>query len=321
MAKKATLILTLLGVILFLLLFPALDLKKIPAYVEKIGLLPVVISFLLINIGVFFYSLGWYIISGRKMSILDSFLISYSALFMNLLIPTGSTSGEALRVYLAGKTGKMGNSEALSTVIAHRIVMTIPFLVCIALGISSLSKLAGNLFIPSLMAITLISIGTLLIVKISTTERYLMSILSLIERITKKNMDRMKNEIREYAETFSNLMKDRRRLAESTMCSFANWLLDMAPIFIYLWSLGIQIDLFSGAFIYSFSILMVLIPLGIPGNTGVREWAMASLLMAMGVEKNAAIFVTIISSTVTVFLNELLFGFICYIIILKKIGK
>jgi uncharacterized protein (TIRG00374 family) len=319
--NKGTLILTLLGIILFLLLFPALDLSKIPSYVNRIGLLPVVISIVLINIGVFFYSLGWYLISGRKISLIDSFLISYSALFMNLLIPTGSTSGEALRVYLAGKTGKMGNSEALSTVIAHRIVMTIPFLVCIALGVSSLSKLAGNLFLPSLMAITLISIGTLLIVKISVTEEYLMRILSLIERVTRRNMEKMRKEIKEYAETFKNLMNEKRRLAESTACSFANWLLDMAPIFIYLRSLGIEIDLFSGAFIYSFSILMVLIPLGIPGNTGVREWAMASLLMAMGVEKNAAIFVTIISSTITVFLNELLFGFICYIIALKRLGK
>jgi len=321
MAKKATIVLTLLGAILFLLLFPALDLEKTLGYVRRVGFLPVLISIVLVNIGVFFYSLGWHFISGRKMPLLDSFLISYSGLFMNLLIPTGSTSGEALRVYLAGKTGKMGNSEALSTVIAHRIVMTVPFLVCIALGISSLSKLAGNLFLPSLTAVVLMSIGTLLIVKISATERYLMEILSFMERITGRRMDKIREGIREYAETFSSLMKDRRRLMESTICSFANWLLDMAPIFIYLWSLGIKIDLFSGAFIYSFSILMVLIPLGIPGNTGVREWAMASLLMAMGVEKNAAIFVTIISSTVTVFLNELLFGFICYIIAMKRAGR
>ena len=76
-----------------------------------------------------------------------------------------------------------------------------------------------------------------------------------------------------------------------------------------------------GILIYSVSIIMVLIPIGIPGNTGVREWVMTGLLSAMGFSKGDALAITLVSSTITVFLNELVFGFIAYLIVLRGISE
>ncbi len=320
-SRKQTAILLAVGIVILLLLLPTLNISMLSHYMERVGLLPIALSFISINIGVVFYSLGWYILSERKIPFLDAFLISYASLFMNLLIPTGSTSGEAFRVYMGGKVSDLSGSEVLSTIVAHRVVMLIPFLTSVALGISYLPALIGQSLCTALLALLLIVIGATLLVKMSMTEKYLLRVIDLAERALKKDLSNMRRYVRDYTSTFLRLLQRRNLLILALLCAFANWIFDMLPIFIYSYSLGIDIDVFLGTFIYSFSIIMILIPLGIPGNTGVREWAMTGLLVLVGIDKTVAGAVTILSSTLTVFLNELIFGFVCYLLVLRRISK
>ncbi|MEM4581732.1 MAG: hypothetical protein QW092_05150, partial [Candidatus Korarchaeum sp.] len=76
-----------------------------------------------------------------------------------------------------------------------------------------------------------------------------------------------------------------------------------------------------GVLIYSVSIILILIPVGIPGNMGVREWVMTSLLVLVGLSGGEALALTLASSTITVFLNELIFGLAAYLILMGSSGS
>ncbi len=321
--SKKTVALMLLGLVLIIPLLAAFDLKGTLDKIAEVGPIPVLLSFISIHIGVFFYALGWYALL-EEASFVDVFLISWASLFMNLLIPTGSASGEVLRIYLINKRANLKPGRATSTVVAHRVVMIIPFLVSIILGMSFFFSHIGssnNLFLGIISSVVMMVLLVLGIIKVSMSENFLLRLIGVMEKALRRDFSRVKEQIREYVNAFNDLITHRPKLIKSLICSFLNWLFDMLPIFIYFSAMGISIDPFLGAFIYSVSIILVLIPIGIPGNTGVREWAMTGMLVALGIGKEAALAITLLSSTITVFINELVFGLIAYLIMLKRITK
>ncbi len=321
---KKSLILLVVGLVLMVPLLATFDIDEAMTSLRSIGLVPVLLSFLSIHIGVLFYNLGWYILLDGRASFRDVFLIGWTSLFINLLIPAGSATGEVARAYLINKKARVPMAHAVSTIVAHRVVMIIPFIVSIVLGFSYLVGSTGvghsTLFTIILAVVTLVA-AFYFIYKISMNESALLRLISFIEHKLGRDLGKVKEMVREYSMAFRELMVKRRALALSLACAFLNWLFDMLPIFIYFYALGYWIDPLMGILIYSVSIIMVLIPIGIPGNTGIREWVMTGLLSAMGFSRGDALAITLVSSTITVFLNELVFGFIAYLLVLRGLSK
>ncbi len=320
---RKSLLLLILGVALMIPLLATFDLGEAVDSLHSIGIVPVILSFLSIHVGVLFYNLGWYILLDRRASFKDVFLIGWTSLFINLLIPAGSATGEVARAYLINKKSRVPMGHAVSTIVAHRVVMIIPFVVSIVLGFSYLVGSSGvghSTLTTIFLAVGLLVVAFYLIYRISMDESSMLRLISFIERKFRRDLGRIKEMVREYSRAFRELMRNRRALTLSLLCAFLNWLFDMLPIFIYFYALGYWIDPLMGILIYSVSIIMVLIPIGIPGNTGVREWVMTGLLSAMGFSKGDALAITLVSSTITVFLNELVFGFIAYLLVLKGIS-
>lgn len=309
------------GLALMIPLLATFDLKGAIGVLKSIGTFPVLLSFLSIHIGVLFYNLGWYFLLDKKASFRDVFLIGWTSLFINLLIPAGSASGEVARVYFISKKSKIQTGHAISTIVAHRVVMIVPFIVSIVLGLSYLVEYTGvghSALTAVLVAVALLIIAFYLIYKISMDESRMLKIISFLERRLNRDLSRVREMVNDYSRAFRELMGYKRTLILSLLCAFLNWLFDMLPIFIYLYSMGFWIDPLMGILIYSVSIILVLIPIGIPGNTGIREWVMTGLLSALGFGGKEALAITLVSSTITVFLNELVFGFLAYLLVLKE---
>ncbi len=322
-AKRAAALLA-LGLAMLIPLAGAVDLGAVSEYLWEIGPGPIAISILCVHVGVFFYALGWYFLLGGRLDLLDSFLISWASLFVNLLIPTGSTSGEALRVYLASKRGVNG-AAALSSVVTHRVIMIIPFVVSVVLGLSFFASGGGVHGSVSWTTIWFLMAALALVVValfyVSGSEGTMLRIVGLAERVLRRRLEGVRSAAREYVSAFREATRDGRKMLMVLSTSFANWLFDMAPIFIFFWSLGEDLSPLYGAFVYSVSIMLVLIPVGIPGNTGVREWALIALLSATGVSREVATVVTLMASTVSVFLNELISGMVAYLLALRRLRR
>ena len=309
------------GVAALIILLANTDFEGAMEYVREMGLLPVLVSVLSIHLGVFFYNLGWYQLLKRKLPFRDVFVIGWASLFVNLVVPAGSAPGEVLRAYLASKRGLNGG-EALSSVIAHRIIMIVPFVVSVALGMSyALTGESPLTPTQTAVIIGLMALAVLILIAVSRSERPLLALVGLAERIFRRDMHETREAVVSYVKSFRELTADKKTLASSMVSSFLNWLFDMMPIFILFWAAGRGVSPLYVAFVYSISIIMILVPLGIPGNTGVREWVMVLLLTSTGIEEGLALAITLLASTVVVFLNELIFGFFMYMLALKMVGR
>ncbi|HDI85842.1 MAG TPA: flippase-like domain-containing protein [Candidatus Korarchaeota archaeon] len=309
------------GAAALIVLLASTDFEGAMKYVREMGLLPVLVSVLSIHLGVFFYNLGWYQLLKRKLPFRDVFVIGWASLFVNLVVPAGSAPGEVLRAYLASKRGLNGG-EALSSVIAHRIIMIVPFVVSVALGMSyALTGESPLTPTQTAVIIGLMALAVLILIAVSRSERPLLALVGLAERIFRRDMHEAREAVVSYVKSFRELTADKKTLASSMVSSFLNWLFDMMPIFILFWAAGRGVSPLYVAFVYSISIIMILVPLGIPGNTGVREWVMVLLLTSTGIEEGLALAITLLASTVVVFLNELIFGFFMYMLALKMVGR
>ena len=317
--ERKNIILILIGLALTIPLLITFDFKSAVERIAAIGIVPIILAFASIHIGVLFYILGWYFLLGRRVSFRETFLIGWVSLFVNLLIPTVSTSGEIARVYLVSKRNGISPAEALSSIIVHRIVMIVPFIVSITLGFSYLMSFAfkGDATVI-LLPIILLTLTFYIIYKISLREDYIGRAISIVERVLKRNLESGRRMAKEYVSSFKYLISNKLLLSITMVCAFLNWLFDMFPIFIYFHALGHNLDPLLGILIYSVSIILILIPIGIPGNIGVREWVMTALLTIIGLSSGEALAITLTSSTITVFLNELFFGLLAYVILLSS---
>ncbi|MEM3371168.1 MAG: lysylphosphatidylglycerol synthase transmembrane domain-containing protein [Candidatus Korarchaeum sp.] len=319
---RRNILLMLVGVTLTVPLLITFDFRSAVERMKSMGLIPVIVAFASIHVGVLFYNLGWYFLLRRRVKFKEVFLIGWVSLFMNLLIPAASTTGEIARVYLLTKRSNVSAPEALSSVVAHRIIMVAPFIVSVTLGLSYLMtlRLDGNSAVV-ILPVALLTVVFYLIYKLSMREDYLERIIKVLERILRKDFEFLNSLAREYSESFRYLMSNRAMLSITVLCAFLNWLFDMLPIFIYFGALGHTLNPLLGVLIYSVSIILILIPVGIPGNMGVREWVMTSLLVLVGLSSGEALALTLASSTITVFLNELIFGLAAYLILMGSSGS
>ncbi len=312
--SRKNIFLIIVGIALTIPLLIAFDFRSAIERIASIGVIPVVLAFASIHAGVLFYNLGWYFLLRRKVKFKDVFLIGWVSLFVNLLIPAASTTGEVARVYLVTKRSDVSTPEALSSVVAHRIIMIVPFIVSLTLGFSYLImfKLEGDSAVL-LLPVVLLAVMFYVMYKVSMREDYMEKIIKIFEGLLKKKFDKINRMVKEYSNSFRYLMSDRDLLSITMLCAFLNWLFDMLPIFIYFKALGHNLNPLLGILIYSVSIIMILIPVGIPGNIGLREWVMTSLLVLVGLSSGEALALTLTSSTITVFLNELIFGLAAYL--------
>lgn len=312
-------ILILVGLALTVPLLITFDFKSAAERIAEIGIVPIILAFASIHIGVLFYILGWYFLLGRRVPFREAFLIGWVSLFVSLLIPTASTSGEIARIYLVSKRDSISPAEALSSIIVHRIVMIVPFIVSITLGFSYLMSFAfkGDATVI-LLPIIILALVFYIIYKISLREDYIERAISIVERALRRNLENGRKMAREYVSSFKYLISNKSILSITMTCAFLNWFFDMLPIFIYFHALGHNLNPLLGVLIYSVSIILILIPIGIPGNVGIREWVMTALLTTIGLSSGEALAITLTSSTITVFLNELFFGLLAYVILLSS---
>ena len=318
-ARLGTLLLALLGIVILVLLVRRMDLELVVSGMKEIGAGPILLSMAAIHLGYVFYTLGWYVLLEGELSFVNAYLMIWAGVFMHYVIPTGPVSMDATRIYFAKKGSRLTLPKIAFSVATHRISMLFPFLVYIGasflamtgMGVASGSS-KGLLF--ALAASSLVLLGLI----VSFSRRALMKVIDVIGRLLRRDMGEERRMADEYIRSFATLKQNKKMLLKTSACSFASWFFDVAPVFILFRALGLEISIILGILIHSINIIMLRLPIGIPANIGVREWASVELLEAFGVAKETAFIITLVAVDVVVLLNQLLVGLIAYLLLLRK---
>ncbi len=321
--KLITAFFALIGVAVFVILASKMDLNQVKSALIEIGVIPVVLSLILVHIGYVLYSLAWFMFLGGGISFLEVYLSTWAGVFIHYIIPAGLLSMDTFRIYIANKRGIDVPKAALSVAL-HRIAMLFPFLLSVLLGMLYLFISGLELSSAGIKAVAITTVTAFLIIfafYVSTNKKVLIGIINFIGKLAKRDTTKERDMAEQYVEGFRILKSDKRLMTIALILSFSSWLLDLTPIFILFRALGLDIPFMLGALIYSLNIIMLRLSFGVPGNIGFREFVSVEILKAFGIASELAFAITLIMADVVIFANQLVFGFIAYMIVLRRIHR
>jgi uncharacterized protein (TIRG00374 family) len=252
-----------------------------------------------------------------KVPIRKTFLFTWIGVFVDLLVPAESISGDASKVYLMTKEADTSAGKVVASVLSHRILAMI-----ISLGsliFSSIALYAIQYELPVFVSnlVLLIIIGTcialfcifLCILKESLTQKLIDAVLRVVAYVSRGrlNFDNMKRKATKALGTFHDaigqLLRNPKQLVLPVIFAIISWILSILISDLVFVSLGQRVDFILIMIVYSISVNIQSIPVGIPGEVGLVEVVMSSLYGLLGVDAVIATAATVLMRLLTVWLR------------------
>jgi len=260
-----------------------------------------------------------------KTTFRKSFLFTWVGAFVDLLIPAESVSGEVSRAYLMYRDSNENAGKIVASVVSHRILSMATTLGGMIVG--------SALFIlryepPELVVsfILVVAVGTALSLflliylslKEKATARVVNWLVNLLKRLFKGRLkgmrlsSKVKKMLREFHKGIEILGGRPKRLVLPVGFSIMAWLFDLLISFFVFSALPLPVRVpFSAiVIVYSISVAIQTIPIGIPGEVGLIEIVMTTLyrLLLPGVPPATIAVATILIRALTLWAKLILSG-------------
>ena len=318
---KKTIILPLVGILAFLLyiyLFKV-DLLSIINTARRAQPFPYAAAILISFIEILFYALSWKeLLNGLKvnLSLLKSYIFVWYAMFMDILVPAESISGEICRVYLVNREQCGTSGKVVASLVTYRLLSMIMNSVFLLVGAVLLFDLAQiNPIVFDIIQFLVVGIAVLMIalITVSWKESWSLKIINGVVRIGefvsrgKWQLQKVRQDACNAAKVFHTSMKDiirnPKKLVIPTFYLALNWIASMSIPYLVFLSLGFEVS--WGVILVTTSIVIAIksIPVGIPFEVGLPEIAMTTLYASVGVPPEIAATSTILSRIITLWLR------------------
>lgn len=318
-----TIFMPLLGIAAFLIYIFVfqVDLLEILSNLQMVNPFYYFIAVVLSLIEIFFFSLSWRTLLnflGIKLSIVKSNLLVWSGIFVDILVPAESVSGEALRIYLIAK--EKGNDtcgRVVASLVTHRILGMTMNVSILIIGMSLLfteGQIDPLVFNLVLFLTVAISVGLILIILLSFKEKWSLRVIGWLVRIGeaispkrwKKKISHIGEEAIRMAGSFHDSMFDYKKNPKALIISFGHmiltWILAVSiPYFVFL-SLSPTGESISWGIIMITSAIVVAvksIPVGIPFEVGLPEITMTAMFTSLGIGGTLSATATILIRIIT----------------------
>jgi uncharacterized protein (TIRG00374 family) len=265
-------------------------------------------------IEVLFYTISWHALTSHlniKMTLKKAYLYVWYGLYVDIIVPAESVSGEVTRAYLLTRDQCAPFGKTVASLFMHRILGMAMNVVVLVVGIvlfsgeAQVDPLIFNLIVGISAGITAITVAmTILAFK----KTWMLKIVDAIAKFTQKISRgkwgvKFRDEAGEIADHFHGGMTEYRHspkpLTTSLLYLAATWFFSLSIPYLVFWSLGNPVP-WSIILITSAIVLAVKsIPAGIPFEVGIPEATMTTLFYSMGVTAQLAATATILTRIVT----------------------
>jgi uncharacterized protein (TIRG00374 family) len=283
--------------------------------------LPYAFAILLSIIEVFFYSVSWRILVNFlsiKLSVVKSFLFVWYSIFLDIIVPAESVSGEVVRVYLI--TREQGNitcGPAVASLVTHRLLGMAMNVAVLFAGIGLLfieaqvTGLVLNLVLFLAAAITAI---LLLLIVFSFKEAWSLKVIDWLTRaamfLTRgkwKGLIKIREDACRITKGFHDSMNlfrhNPKPLASSLLALTITWLFSLSVSYLVFMSLRTPV---SWSIILTTSAIVLAVksvPVGIPFEVGLPEITMTTLYTSLGIPAGISATATILNRILTLWLR------------------
>ncbi len=296
------------------------------------------LAFVAVVLNMVFASLAWQKLL-RLLSIEASFqktfLFSWIGVFVDILIPAESVSGEISRIYLMSKSSGENAGKIIASVVTHRIIsmaVTLSGLLIASFTLILEFKLPSFVlnFIIIVIAGTAFSLGFILYLcfRKETTEKFVNWILRKVEALThgRWGISEIRFKAQDGLDAFYDgvkiLGKYKKELIYPVLFSVIAWILDLLLVFLVFAALGhsFVIPLSTIIIVYSISCTVQTIPIGVPGEVGFLEIVVTTLYTLLGIPPPLSASATILTRVITLWFRFILGGLIAQWIGIKATG-
>jgi uncharacterized protein (TIRG00374 family) len=264
---------------------------------------------------VFFYTVSWYMLTNHlsiKMTLTKAYLYVWYGLYVDIIVPAESISGEATRAYLLTRDQCGAFGKVLASLFTHRLLGMAMNVIILILGIVLLSvegqvaTTVFNLIVFIAAAITALIVAmTILAFKETWTLKILNSLTSFACKISRGRwtLSKFRNEAVEVTDHFHDGMTEYRHntkpLATSLFYLAVTWFFSLAIPYLVFQSLGYPVS--WGIVLITSAIVLAVksIPVGIPFEVGIPEATMTTLYIAMNVDPAVSATATILTRIIT----------------------
>lgn len=271
-----------------------------------------------------FYALAWYClvrIISSDVKLNDAVLVMMISWFGDMLIPAAFITGEAIRLAFLKRRYKIDLSKAAATIVVHRLLSTIAFVLFILLGAAYLVlngyKVIADVLLHAiffaLLAASLAVLCTLVIFKIEAFEKLSVRLFDkVIKLLRRKHLEKYRQHIEESLESFKLSMDMIKRKRLNVVLSFMNliiqWICGIMIPYVFFRSVEYSVSFWLLAMAYPMYGVIDNIPFGVPANAGFLDAAMVSTFVLLGVDKDAATVVTVLTRVIIVIFEFILTG-------------
>jgi uncharacterized protein (TIRG00374 family) len=327
---RKTLIFPLIGLAAFFLyiyLFQV-DIPAIIATAQRADPVPYALAAALSLVEVFFFSVSWRVLANFlliKLSVIKSYLYVWYGIFVDIIVPAESVSGEATRVYLIAK--EQGNNtcgRAVASLVMHRLLGMGMNVAVLILGMvllfteTQINPLIFNLILFLAVGIT---VTLLLLILFSFKEQWSLKVIDWLIRLGKFlsrgkwhwQLTKIKEDACNIAKSFHDSMKEFKHNPKALVFSLfylaITWICSLSIPYLVFMSLRFPVS--WGVILITSTIVLAVksIPLGIPFEVGIPEITMTTLYTSLGVPAGISATATILTRLITLWLRFFI-GFI-----------
>jgi uncharacterized protein (TIRG00374 family) len=274
------------------------------------------LAFVSITLSMFFSSLTWHRLLNLlsiKTTFRKAFLYLWIGSFVDLLVPAESVSGEVSKAYLMSKNSNVNSGKVVASIVSHRILsMTVTLGGLIISSVffilkykpSELILAVAVIVIASCSAVSIILLGYLSL-REQTTKKLVNWVIKLIARISRGRWEltslrsKAQRMLKAFHGGIDTLTRNPRDLAWPVLLSIVSWAFNVLVISLVFLSIGFNISPSAIVVVYSISVSLQTIPLGIPGEVGFMEIVMTILYTLLGVPIAISAAATLLTRVVT----------------------
>ncbi len=298
------LIKALVTAVLLYLLFRKVDLNDFVETLRNARLDLLLLGFGILWIGHYMCIYRWRMLMRPVMPILSLgklFEIYCIGLFFNLTFPT-VVGGDVVKMYYAGKPSKKFAASFAATFLDRDAGMLAMMMIACAAALISPLNAPGIPVRLIIWSATVAFVIANVAIFAPPLHRRLTSLLNTF------NMSKFAGRIDTISDVFQVMGKERMVLVNSLLISLANQLLAISINWIMAEGLHIHVPLFYYLIFMPVVTLISMIPISLNGM-GLREYAIVSLFGSIGVDREAAVALGLLSS-LTIFLSAIPGGMI-----------
>ena len=299
------------------------DILQIIAIVQGINLYIYLLAAFAVLLDTLFFTLAWHFLLrflSVKLSIAKSLLFVWFGIFIDILIPAESKSGEISKIYLVTKEQNGTTGKVTASLVAQRLIGMSINIVTLLVGAVLLlmeRQLFGTLFFNLiLILVALTFIFLLLLILLCIKEKWTMGIVIAILRFAewisrgRWKLTTVRKEVVEAAKAFHGAMREfghaPKTLIIASSFSIISWILALAVFYLSFLSIGYT-SISWGAILVICSIFAAAksIPIGVPFEVGLPEITLTTLFIIVGGKEMTPQ----ISATVTILIRILTLWF------------